>query len=80
MRFWKLDSIGMNCNDAFRPRLREIKGRRRRERERKKSVSHENFIPRGEKQFPFLNEEIKYIFMNEFVRLFNLVFLRNENR
>lgn len=35
MRFWKLDSIGMNCNDAFRPRLREIKGRRRREREKK---------------------------------------------
>lgn len=55
MRFWKLDSIGMNCNDAFRLRysLREIKGRRRRERERKKSVSHENFIPRGEKQFFF---------------------------
>lgn len=53
MRFWKLDSIGMNCNDVFRPRLREIKGRRRRERERKKSVSHENFIPRGEKQFFF---------------------------
>ena len=57
MRFWKLDSIGMNCNDAFRPRLREIKGRRRR-REREKK---ENFIPRNEKQFLFLNEEIKYI-------------------
>lgn len=80
MRFWKLDSIGMNCNDAFRPRLREIKGRRRREREKKNQFYTRILFHEVKNNFFFLNEEIKYIFMNEFVRLFNLVFLRNENR